>query len=94
MVDSNVWIGVVSDSEIGKHFQWANSEPLLYAQWRLLHPTHHEAGPNEDKIATVLHPYYKAGDDYGNYSLIMRKIFFQILGKKFSNFAKKIFQNL
>ena len=80
MVDSNVWIGVVSDSEIGKHFQWASSEPLLYAQWRLLHPTHHEVGPNQDKIATVLHPYYKAGDDYGNYSLISRRFIF--VGKK------------
>ncbi|CBY41166.1 unnamed protein product [Oikopleura dioica] len=64
LVDSDVWIGVVSDSDIGKHFQWANSEPLLYAQWRLLHPTHHEIGPNQDKVATVLHPYYKAGYDY------------------------------
>ena len=42
MAGTDAWIGVTSESPIGKHFVWSNGMPLKYANWRDLHPTHQD----------------------------------------------------
>ena len=42
MAFTDAWIGVVSESPIGKHFVWSNGLPLTYTNWRDLHPTHQD----------------------------------------------------
>jgi hypothetical protein len=51
MLSSDVWIGVTSESEMGKHFIWADGTALTYTQWRLLHPTHHDRLNSGERIS-------------------------------------------
>ena len=63
MADSNVYVGITSTSNLGKHFTWIDESPLIYTQWRDLHPTHHDLVNDDQRVGTILHPYSKAADD-------------------------------
>ena len=51
MLSSDVWIGVTTVTEKGKHFIWADGSPLTYTQWRLLHPTHHSILNSAERVS-------------------------------------------
>ena len=60
---SDVFVGITSQSQLGKHFIWMDDSALTYTQWRKLHPTHHDYLNSGERIGTVLHPLYSKGDD-------------------------------
>ena len=52
MAFTDAWIGVVSESPIGKHFVWSNGLPLKYTNWRDLHPTHQDiVGADQEQFS-------------------------------------------
>ena len=38
----DVFVGITSESDLGKHFIWMDESALTYSQWRSNHPTHHD----------------------------------------------------
>ena len=63
MAGSDVFVGITSETDLGKHFIWIDGTPLTYTQWRKLHPTHHDLLNDAERIGTLLHPYYSPGSD-------------------------------
>ena len=55
----NVFIGIHSQSDLGKHFIWIDGDALTYTQWRKLHPTHHELLNNAASTGVMLHRGYQ-----------------------------------
>ena len=62
MAGTDAWIGVTSESPIGKHFVWSNGMPLKYVNWRDLHPTHQDIVGADTREGVKMIKWYSSGD--------------------------------
>ena len=63
MTNSDVFVGIKSESDLGKHFTWMDGDVLSYTQWRSKHPTHHNLVNDGSKVAVLLHKRYESGSE-------------------------------